>query len=211
MKVVAICGSQREKSNTAFYLQKILNHLSESGFSTRFISLKDKQIRGCRGCYQCIQAKECTWKDDFQDIFQQMIEADGLLLGSPVYHSSITAELKALLDRAGFSGRWMANEMKAKDQAYNWTGNAFSGKVIAPVTVARRAGQNFAFAQLLLWATCNECIVVGSSYWNVGVAGKGGAVDADQDEEGLGIMRNLATNMAHVLRAMDSYRQNPVK
>ncbi len=81
-----------------------------------------------------------------------MARSDGILLGSPVHHSSVTSEMKALLDRAGFSGRWAVNEMQAKDNNYEWKGCIFSGKVVAPVTVARRAGHNFAFAQLLLWA-----------------------------------------------------------
>lgn len=61
--------------------------------------------------------------------------------------------------------------------------------------MARRAGQNFAFAQLLLWAACNDCVIPGNTYWNVGVAGKGGAVDADGDSEGVGIMQGMARRM----------------
>lgn len=202
MKVLAVCGSQREKSNTEIYLQTVLGELSGMGMETELISLRDKNLRGCRGCYSCVKAKKCVVEDDFAVIFEKMVEADGILLGSPVYHSSITTELKAVLDRAGFSGRWFANEMKSKDESYAWKGNAFSGKVVAPVAVARRAGQNFTFAQMLLWATCNDCIVVGSTYWNVGVAGKGGAVDAPEDEEGIAIMKHLAGNIHRVLTAL---------
>ena len=74
-----------------------------------------------------------------------------------------------------------------------------------PVTVARRAGQTFAFAQLLLWATVNDTIVVGSNYWNVGVAGKGGKLDADQDTEGIGVITHMADNMAHVLKQLKKW------
>ncbi|MDR1376953.1 MAG: flavodoxin family protein, partial [Synergistaceae bacterium] len=84
----------------------------------------------------------------------------------------------------------------------SWGGNAFSGKVVAPVTVARRAGHNFAFAQILLWATCNDCIVAGSNYWNIGVAGKGGGVNADQDEEGIGTMKHLAANIHRIIKCL---------
>ncbi|HWJ02669.1 MAG TPA: NAD(P)H-dependent oxidoreductase, partial [Verrucomicrobiae bacterium] len=141
--------------------------------------------------------------DDFAQLFQKMLEADGILLGSPVYHASITPKLKALLDRAGFLGRWVVNEMKSANSTYQWKGTAFSGKVIAPVTVARRAGHTFAFAQLLLWATVNDTIVVGSNYWNVGVAGTSGKKDADQDAEGIGIITHMADNMGHVLRQLN--------
>ena len=202
MKVVAVCGSQREKSNTETYLRTALEELETLGFETEMISLRDSQLRGCRGCYSCVEAKKCVVKDDFQAVFAKMVAADGILLGSPVYHGSITAELKAVLDRAGFSGRWAVNEMKNTDENYKWSGNIFSGKVVAPVTTARRAGQNFAFAQILLWAACNDCVTVGNSYWNVGVAGKGGAVNALEDTEGVSIMKSLAGNMAHVLKAL---------
>ena len=204
MKIIGICGSPREESNTRFYLKQVLLELEQLGTETELILLKDLNIHGCIGCYECVNAKKCVVEDDFESVFRKMTEADGILFGSPVYHSSITPEMKALLDRAGFSGRWYSNEMKEKSESYQWKGSAFSGKVVAPVTVARRAGQNFAFAQILLWATCNDCIVTGSTYWNVGVAGKGGSVNADEDEEGIGIMKHLAENMANVIRCIKS-------
>lgn len=203
VKVVGICGSPREESNTDYYLKEVLLNLEEKGAQTEIIHLKDFDISGCKGCYGCAKAKHCIVNDDFQDIFVKMVEADGILLGSPVYHASITSDLKALLDRAGFSGRWYANDMKEKDESYQWKTTAFSGKVVAPVTVARRAGQNFAFAQILLWATCNDCIVQGASYWNVGVAGKGGSINAHEDEEGMGIMKHLANNMFHTIQCLN--------
>jgi multimeric flavodoxin WrbA len=92
--------------------------------------------------------------------------------------------------------------MKGKSENYEWKGTAFSGKVAAPITVARRAGQNFTFAELMLWMTVNDLIVIGSHYWNVGVAGKGGAVDADEDLEAASILNHLAENMAHVIKQL---------
>ncbi|MCC5912670.1 MAG: flavodoxin family protein [Clostridiaceae bacterium] len=203
MKVVGIVGSPRAESNTAYFMKVTLEVLEKQGIQTKFISLRNKKIQPCTGCYQCIEAKRCTVKDDFHDIFDQMVEADGLLFGSPVYHASITADLKALLDRAGFSGRWAVNEMKEKTENYNWQkGTVFSGKVAAPITVARRAGHDFAFAQLLMWMTVNDLTVIGSNYWNVGMAGKGGAVDAHEDTEGVSIMQHLAQNMAYVIKQL---------
>lgn len=202
MKVIGICGSPREESNTRFYLKEVLSELENQNIETEIILLKDLNIRSCKGCYGCVKAKKCVIEDDFELIFDKMVNADGILFGSPVYHSSITPELKSVLDRAGFSGRWYSNEMKNTGESYQWKGTAFSGKVVAPVTVARRAGQNFAFSQILLWATCNDCIVVGSTYWNIGVAGKGGSVNANEDEEGIGIMKHLANNMAHTIKCL---------
>ncbi|NPV44936.1 MAG: flavodoxin family protein [Firmicutes bacterium] len=202
MKVVGICGSPREKGNTEFFVRLALNKLNEEGFETQFISLKDKKIEACRGCYSCAKAKECAIKDDFQEIFSEMVNADGIILGSPVYHSSITPKLKALLDRAGFLGRWVENEMKGENETYKWKGTAFSGKVGAPITVARRAGQNFAFAQLLLWLTVNDFIIASSNYWNIGVAGTGGGIDADKDTEGIGVISHMAENIAYIIKQL---------
>ncbi|WP_206808556.1 flavodoxin family protein [Paradesulfitobacterium ferrireducens] len=202
MKVVGFCGSPRVKGNTEFLVGTALEQLQKQGIETELIRLADKKIDQCSGCYACVNTKECSIEDDFQELFQKMMEADGLILGSPVYHSSITPKLKALLDRAGFLCRWVANDMKSGNSSYQWKGTAFSGKVMAPITVARRAGQNFAFAQLLLWATVNDMIVVGSNYWNVGVAGTGGKVDADQDAEGIGIIRHMSDNMGFVLKQL---------
>lgn len=203
MKVIGIVGSPREHSNSAYFVEVALKKLQEHGIETELISLRGKRIHPCTGCYGCVTAKECTLeKDDFDEVFNKMLEADGIIVGSPVYNSSTPADLKALLDRAGFLSRWINNEMKDKAESYDWKGTAFSGKVAAPITVARRAGQNFAFAELLLWFTVNDFIVIGSHYWNVGVAGKGGAVDADKDLEGIGIMEHMADNMAHVIKQL---------
>ena len=202
MKVIGFNGSPREKGNTEFLVETALEQLRKQGFETELIRLGDKKIEQCSGCYACVESKECSITDDFAGIFQKMIEADGIILGSPVYHASITPNLKGLLDRAGFLGRWVVNEMKAEDATYQWKGTAFSGKVVAPITVARRAGQTFAFAQLLLWATVNDTIVVGSNYWNVGVAGTSGKLDADQDTEGIGNITHMANNMAYVLKQL---------
>lgn len=202
MKVIGFNGSPREKGNTEFLVETALDQLRKQGFETELIRLGDKNIEQCSGCYSCVEKKECSITDDFAELFQKMIEADGIILGSPVYHASIPPKLKALLDRAGFLGRWVVNDMKSEDSTYQWKGTAFSGKVVAPITVARRAGQTFAFAQLLLWATVNDTIVVGSNYWNVGVAGTGGKVDANQDTEGIGNITHMADNMAYVLKQL---------
>ncbi|MGB4439822.1 MAG: flavodoxin family protein [Sedimentibacter sp.] len=204
MKILGICSSPRLEGNTNYYLSTVLSEAKRLGADTEIISLAGRKISGCNGCYGCVEAKKCIIEDDFQEIFNKIVEADGLLLASPVYHSCITPELKCVLDRAGFSGRWAKNEMKETKSSYDWKGSALSGKVVAPVTVARRAGQNFAFAEILLWASANDCIIVGNTYWNVGVAGKGGAVNADEDEEGIGIMNRLAANMVNVIKKLNA-------
>lgn len=205
MKVIGICGSPRLGGNTEYFTNIALNEIEKHGISTEIIRLGEKEVKPCKGCYGCIKAKKCTQEgDDFDEIFDKMLGAEGVIVASPVYNSSVTPIIKALLDRAGFVSRWIANSMKEKSENYDWNGTAFSGKVAAPITVARRAGQNFAFAQLLLSLTVNDFVIVSSHYWNVGVAGKGGAVDAENDEEGIGIMKHMAKNMAHVIKKLNT-------
>lgn len=205
MKVLGICGSPRIAGNTEYFVNLTLSELEKHGIETELVRLAEKEVKPCKGCYGCVKAKKCVQEgDDFEEIFAKMLEADGIIVGSPVYNSSATANIKALLDRSGFVARWVANTMKEKSENYEWKGTAFSGKVAAPITVARRSGQSFAFAQLLLSLTVNDFIVVSSNYWNVGVAGKGGARDAENDTEGIGIMKHLAENMAQVLRKLNA-------
>lgn len=203
MKIIGISGSPRKDGNTAYYVKTVLDRLAETGAETSFIQLPDFSISGCKACYKCVEAKKCVIQDDFGKLFEKMVEADGIVLGSPTYHASITPELKAVLDRAGFSGRWHVNEMKDKDENYQWGDTAFSRKVVAPITVARRAGHGFSFAQLLMWATVNDCIVAGSNYWNIGIAGKGGAIDAADDEEAKSTLLHLADNMNLIINRLN--------
>jgi multimeric flavodoxin WrbA len=117
-----------------------------------------------------------------------MRQSEGLILGSPVYLSSVVPQMMALLARATFV-------------AY-WSDKFFAGKVGGPITVARRAGHNVAFSQLLLWFFFNGLIVPGSTYWNVGLAGAGGARDAADDTEGLQTVINFAHNMAGLMKKL---------
>jgi len=206
MRILGINGSPRKEGNTFAFLNTALDRAAELGAETRYVWLGDKTLRGCRGCYGCVEAKRCVVEDDFAPIFAEMAEADGILLGSPVYHASMTAELKALLDRSGFSGRWAGNAMRGVGENYQWANCLLSGKVVAPITVARRTGHTLAFAEILMWAAVNDGIMVGNAYWNMGMAGKGGAIDATCDTEGLGIMRGLAERMVHTIEKL--HREN---
>ena len=187
MKVIGIAGSLRSKSNTLLYVEKALEIFGGKGFDTELISLRGKEIKPCNGCYDCVKKGYCTIEDDdFAEILSKMQAAEGLILGSPVYLSSVVPQMMALLARATFV-------------AY-WNDKFFSGKVGGPITVARRAGHNLAFSQLLLWFFINGITVPGSTYWNVGMAGTGGARDAENDEEGLTTVVNFADNMAAVMQ-----------
>ena len=189
MKTIGIAASFRPDSNTLQYVKKTLATLEENGVETELISLRGKEIKPCNGCYDCVKKGRCTIKgDDFNDIIEKMKTAEGLILGSPVYLSSVVPQMMALLARATFV-------------AY-WNDKFFSGKIGGPVTVARRAGHCMAFSQLLLWFFLNGVTVPGSTYWNVGMAGTGGARDAQNDEEGLATVTHFANNMVGLMKKL---------
>ena len=186
MKVVGIAGSLRPDSNTLQYVKKCLARLEELDLETELISLEGKVIKPCLGCYSCVKIGRCIQDDDdFADILARMRDAEGLVIGSPVYLSSVAPQVMSLLSRATFVAIWNKR--------------FFTGKVGGPITVARRAGHNLAFSQLLLWFFINGITVPGSTYWNVGLAGTGGSRDADQDQEGMATVENFANNLAHVM------------
>lgn len=189
MKVVGIAGSLRPQSNTLHYVKTALETIEKHGIQTELISLREKEIKPCTGCYDCTRQSRCTIEgDDFDEILEKMRTPEGLILGSPVYLSSVVPQMMALLARATFV-------------AY-WNNKFLAGKVGGPITVARRAGHNMAFSQLLLWFFINGLIVPGSTYWNVGTAGAGGARDAEKDTEGLQTVANFAQNMAKLMKKL---------
>lgn len=181
---LAISGSPRRNGNTETLLQRCLDRLRTQGIGGELISLAGKNIQGCAACGGCGEAKDETCPgqegDDFAPIFQAMLKADIIVVGSPVYFGSATPELMALLDRAGYVAG--AN------------GKLFSRKIGGPIAVARRAGQNFTYAQLLFWYMINDMIVPGSTYWNVATARNPGEVL--KDEEALETVDRFADNLA---------------
>jgi multimeric flavodoxin WrbA len=183
MYAVAISGSPRKKGNTETLLERCLAGLAGKGIKGELVSLRDKTIKGCRACEICRRNRDrqCNTKDDdFHPIFEVMQKADIIVVGSPVHFGSATPEMMAVLDRAGYVSR--AN------------GNLFSRKLGGPVAVARRAGQNFTYAQLLMWFMINDMVVPGSSYWNVAVAREPGKVV--EDAEALATVDRFAENLA---------------
>ena len=184
MKILAISGSPRKEGNTEILLGIAREVLEERGVETELISLAKKSIHGCDACMACANEPKCIIEDDFDPIYRKMIDSDGFIVGSPVYFSSAVPEIMALLDRAGFVSRR--------------NGNLFNRKVGGPVTVARRIGQNFTFAQLYLWFAVNGMIVPGSSYWNIAFGREKGEVL--KDEEGIKTIKNFAENIAWLLK-----------
>lgn len=102
MKVIGINGSARKDGNTAIIIRIIFEELNKKGIETELIQLADVDIEPCRACFACKGKGNCVFrKDGFADIFSKMVEADGIILGSPVYSSDVSSRMKALLDRGG--------------------------------------------------------------------------------------------------------------
>ena len=183
MKAVAVIGSPRKNGNTEIFSQHVLKAIAEEGLETDLVRLAGLDIRPCNACMACTKELKCVIEDNFDPIFRKMINASGIIVGSPVYFGSATPEIMALLDRAGYVSRRH--------------GHLFSRKVGGPITVARRTGQNFTYAQLLMWFSINGMIVPGSTYWNIAFGGR--KTDVLEDEEGVKTIRNFAENMAWLL------------
>ena len=188
MKVVGFNGSGRKDGNTFFMLQTVLDELQNEGIETELIQLAEREpLQGCTACHKCMQRKnmKCAIESDpFNDYFEKISKADGLLLGSPVYFSDVTAGMKALIERCGFVGR--AN------------GGVLKRKVGAGVVAVRRAGSNHTLASINYLFLISEMIVPGSSYWNMAIGRRPG--DVLEDAEGLETMKTLGRNMAWLLK-----------
>lgn len=189
MKVVAFNGSPRKKGNTSILINRVFDVLQNEGIETELVQLRDKNLKGCIACYKCFenQDRQCSVKnDDMNGCIEKMVEADGIILGSPTYFSNVTSEMKALIDRAGLVGT--AN------------GGLYRRKVGAAVVAVRRAGSVSTFDALNHFLLYGQMVVPGSCYWNVSIGRNPG--DVEKDEEGMNIMKVLGENMAWLLKKL---------
>jgi multimeric flavodoxin WrbA len=189
MKIVAFNGSARKDGNTALLMRRVLQVLEAEGIETELIQLAGEQLRGCNACRTCFSTKNnrCVIDDDNVNVYiKKMVEADGMVLGSPVYFSMMSPELKALIDRAGYVA--LANDF------------LFKRKVGAAVVAVRRAGAIPTFDAINHFFLISQMIIPASSYWNVGFGREKGAVGGD--EEGIRTMENLGRNMAWLLKKL---------
>lgn len=189
MKVVAINGSPREGGNTEIMLNAVLEPLKSAGIETKLIQVGGKNIHGCRGCWACqkLQNRKCAYSDDIlNDLLEDLFEADAIIFGTPSYFSDMTAELKALIDRAGVIAR--AN------------GKLFKHKIGAAVIAQRRGGGTSIQASINHMMLMSEMIIPGSTYWNIGFGRDKGEVV--NDIEAMENMKNLGENILFLLQKL---------
>ncbi len=189
MKVVAFNGSPRKDGNTSQLIKMVFDELNDAGIETEMVSLAGHRVSGCIACYRCFQTKDnrCAVDNDAMNSWiEKMIEADGIILASPTYFTDVTAEMKALIDRAGLI-------IRAND-------DLMQRKVGAAVVAVRRAGALHVFDTLNHFFLISQMIVPGSIYWNLGIGREKGEVG--KDEEGVATMRALGRNMAWLMQRL---------
>jgi multimeric flavodoxin WrbA len=191
--VIAINGSPRSNGNTSILMRHIMEELENAGIATEEVNLGGRVARGCTACMECreMQDGHCVYDDDIVNTcIDKMVEADGIILGSPVYFLDVTAEMKGLIDRAGFVA--MANR------------DIFRRKVGVAVTVMRRAGAITTLNTMMNFMVYSGMIVPGKPV--TGVGNEIGAVK--EDEEGIRRAHDTGKTMAWLLTALETRRES---
>ena len=191
MKVLMLNGSSKPNGNTYTALQEIGQQLTQEGIEYEIFQMGAEPVRDCIGCGGCSE-KGCVFQDDkVNEFIAKAKEADGFVFGTPVYYAHPSGRIQSFLDRVFYS-----------------SSRAFAFKPGACVAVARRGGTSASFDVLNKYFGISQMPVVGSTYWN-SVHGRTPG-DASQDAEGLQTLRNLAKNMAWMLKCFALGRKNGV-
>ena len=188
-KVLLINGSPHAKGCIATGFEEMLPVFSQWGIETEIIHIGNRDIRGCAACGFCEKNGRCVFDDDpVNACARKLREADGLVVGSPVYYASPNGTLLSFLDRLFYSTPF-SKQMK----------------VGAAVVNCRRGGNTASFDVLNKYFTISGMPVASSTYWNQihGFTPE----DVRKDLEGLQTLRNLARNMSFMIRAIEDARE----
>lgn len=188
LKVVLFNGSPRKKGNTYHCLNTVMQELISEGIDCDYVWIGMDKLQGCTACFKCVENddQKCVLKGDkMNEYIEKILEADGIIIGSPTYFSDLSATTKALIERAGYA-----------------TGRLLKNKVGAAVVAVRRAGANHVFSSINFFFLIKEMIVVGSTYWNMGIGRKPGEVL--DDKEGIQTFKNLGKNIGYVLKKLNA-------
>ena len=183
MKVLLINGSPKSSGNTAFALGQMMEVFADLGIETELIHVGNKEIRGCIACGTCYKSGKCVFDDMVNEVAAKLRDADGIVLGSPVYYAAANGTLVAFLNRLFYSN---SADLRMK--------------VGASIAVARRGGCSATFDELNKYFTISGMPVASSHYWNMIHGAKPG--EAAQDPEGIATVRNLAKNMAFLMKSI---------
>ena len=192
MKVLLVNGSPHREGNTFIALSEVAETMRMLGDEAEMVWIGNRPVRGCIACGSCAKTGKCAFDDDVMpEILAKAAEADGIVVGSPVYYAGPNGALCAVLDRMFYSG-----------------GRFLQRKPAAAVVVCRRGGASAAFDRLNKYFAMSNMPVVPSQYWNSVHGHKPG--EAAQDAEGLQTMRTLARNMHWMLHGLETDREDSV-
>ena len=183
MKVLLINGSPHAKGNTSLALNEMIKVFQAGGVETDLVQVGNKDIRGCTACGNCFNLGHCVFNDAVNEVAPKFAEADGLVVGAPVYYSSPNGTIISFLDRLFYSAHF--------DKTM---------KVGAGVVIARRGGAATSFDVLNKYFAMSGMPIATSQYWNMVYGLKQG--EAAQDAEGLQTMRTLANNMIFLMKSI---------
>lgn len=183
MKVLLINGSPHKNGSTNRALEEVCKTLNIEGIETEIVQVGHLPIRGCIACGHCYTEGKCVFDDIVNEISKKFEEADGLVIGSPVYYASANGTLISLLDRLFYSTHF--NKMM---------------KVGASVVSCRRGGNSATFDELNKYFTISNMPIVSSRYWNMVHGNK--KEETEQDLEGLLTMCTLGRNMAFLIKSI---------
>lgn len=188
MKIIGINGSPRANGNTRQALDLMGEVFNQEGIDFEVLHI-GHQLSPCSGCFRCAKTHTCTLPDDgLNEMYQRLIQADGVVFGSPVYFASITSGMRCFMDRIGCID--MNN------------GRQLRFKVGAPLVVARRAGAVNAMDELVHYLNYAQMVMPGSLYWPLAFGNKPGEVL--QDPEGVQTVQVLAQSMAYLLKVLEA-------
>ncbi|HKL78865.1 MAG TPA: flavodoxin family protein [Mobilitalea sp.] len=181
MKVIALNGSPKPKGNTYYALKTVCDGLEAEGIESEIINVGALEIRGCISCGRCKDGYCILNSADLTAIVNRIYEADGLIIGSPVYYAGVAGTFKSFLDRLFYASH-----------------NHLRHKVGAALAIPRRSGGISTFDELNHYLLISEMLVTPSYYWNVLHGGAPGEVL--KDSEGMSILNNLAKNMSWLIK-----------
>lgn len=187
-KVLLLNGSPKANGCTATALNEVIKTLEKEGIETELIQVGKQNIRGCIACNSCGRTGKCVFDDLVNEVAPKFESADGLVVGSPVYYGSPNGTILSFMDRLFYS-----------------TPFSKQLKVGASVVSCRRGGNTASFDVLNKYFTISGMPVVSSTYWNQVHGFSAG--DVKKDLEGLQTMRNLARNMAFLIRAIQAEKE----
>ncbi len=185
MKVLGICCSPRKHGNTEILVRAALASAQKAGAETELVTLSGKTISPCDACNSCIKTGKCHIKDDMQDIYPKLLEADGIIFGTPVYYWSVTAQAKALIDRTFVFD----------------TGSRLKNKVAGVVVTAQRSGVSGVVATFNWFFVPQKIVMVG---WADGISGDDGYSDKEavrKDKKGMTRAEALGEKVVEYVRS----------